>query len=85
MKKISTGLAAAALLALGACGGGADDAANNTADANLTATDDLTLPADENALGGDLNATDLNATDLNAADANLSADLNAAANTTNAQ
>ena len=52
MKKISTAVAASALLALGACGGGGgtETAANNAADA--TATENLTLPPDENAAAG---------------------------------
>lgn len=79
MNKISTGLAAATLLALGACGGGEDAAANNALTTELPA-EDLTLPADE---ANGLNATDLNATDLNAVDANASADLNASGNVTN--
>jgi hypothetical protein len=51
MKKISTAVAASALLALSACGGGGTEtAANNAADA--TATENLTLPPDENAAAG---------------------------------
>jgi hypothetical protein len=79
MKKISTSLAAGALLALSACGGGEDAAANNALTTEVPA-EDLTLPADNtllpadeaNGLGtADLNATDLNASDANASDANV--------------
>ena len=77
MKKLSMSLAATALLALTACGGGgSDDAANNALAAeapaeDLTLPDEnlTTLPADEtNGLGttNGLEGTDLNATDLNA-------------------
>jgi hypothetical protein len=84
MKKLSMSLAATALLALTACGGGSDDAANNALAAetpaeDLTLPEDnlTTLPADEtNGLG---TTNGLEATDLNAAD------LNASANVTNSQ
>ena len=73
MKLVSTALLAAGMMALSACGGGAEEnvAANNVAeDYNLT--EDL---GSENLLGNeaDANAVDLNAVDANAADANASA------------
>lgn len=76
MKRISTALVAASLLALGACGGGASTSteANNTSDElyNLTEED----------LGGNLldaNAIDANAVELPPADLNAVTE-----NTTNA-
>ena len=80
MKKISTALAATSLLALSACGGGEDAAANNALTTEVPA-EDLTLPADNTLLPAD-EANGLGA-DLNAADANASADLNASDNVTN--
>jgi hypothetical protein len=63
MNKLSTALAASALLALGACGGGGGEgAANNTA--VDTGSENLTLPPDENAAagaGGDTLGNQLNA------------------------
>lgn len=85
MKKVTTALAAAGLLALGACGGGGSDAgaANNTVeDVNvsadgLTATDSL----DSNTLGSDSNAFGVDSGNLaNVGDANLTAGDNASAN-----
>ena len=96
MTKLLTALGTASLLTLTACGGGGSGGeANNTA----VATDDVALPADENAalgdtLGDQANALDANTTDLNATtDANLTANTtdagnatgDAAGNTTNAQ
>jgi hypothetical protein len=81
MKKISTALAATCLLALGACGGGEDAAANNALTTEVPA-EDLTLPADNTLLPAD-EANGLGSTDLNAADANASADVNASDNVTN--
>ena len=86
MNKLATALGTASLLALAACGGGSEAETNN-----VTATDELTLPADENLAVGDTLADQANALDANATtDANLStdvdangADANAAANVTN--
>lgn len=88
MKRLATLFLGAAVVALGACGGGGTGAENNAA-----ATDVVTLPEDEGEIGGDTlgnelgapdagNATDLNAVDANlAGDANLAADANASLNT----
>lgn len=61
MNRFATALAATALLALGACGGGTQAAADNNVAA--AGTDNVTLPPDENSalgagetLGNQLNA-----------------------------
>ncbi len=93
MRKVSTALAAASLLALGACGGGGDTGSANGADETNVATDNLgavdPLGTDANALGTDTNAlgTDANALGgdanlANGADANLTDTGNAASNAT---
>ncbi len=74
MNKLATVLATASLFALGACGGSSEAEVNN-----VTATDDLALPADENLAVGDTLADQANALDTtNAIDANAGADANAA-------
>jgi len=77
MKKLSTLLVGASMLALSACGGGADEAntAYNSTDNLAVPADDLNLPADNEVVdaGGNVVATDLDAS------ANVGADLNAAA------
>lgn len=81
MKKIVTALGTASLLALSACGGGGSEGEAN----NAAATQDVTLPADENlALPADTNfGADANALETtNTTDANLGADANLTANTT---
>ncbi|MGQ0589286.1 MAG: hypothetical protein ACT4N8_07125 [Sphingosinicella sp.] len=68
MKLVSTAILAAGLVALSACGGGAETnvAANNTSDALYNV-----VPEDLNLLGNDVlldgTGTDLNAVDANAA------------------
>ena len=60
MKKVTTALAAAGLLALGACGGGSDtSAANNGVEEVNLFSDDLTATdgVDANAAGNDANAS----------------------------
>ena len=76
MKILSTALLAAGLVALSACGGGAENVAANNVSEEVynVAPDDLGA---DNGLGND--AADLNAVDANAADANA-ADANAAGN-----
>ena len=75
MNKLATVLGTASLLALAACGGGSEAETNN-----VTATDELTLPADENVAVGDTLADQANALDANlTTDANLAADTNVAA------
>ena len=66
MKRISTVLLAAGLVALSACGGGAETnvAANNSSDALYNV-----VPEDLNLLGNDVLLDDAG-TDLNAVDAN---------------
>lgn len=91
MNRILTALGTASLLALTACGGSAEPEANN-----VTVTDEVALPADENStlgadtLGDQANALDsTNSVDANATatDANLSGNAteanNAAENVTN--
>jgi hypothetical protein len=91
MTKLLTALGTASLLALTACGGGSEAETNNVA-----ATDDVTLPADENVVGADTPGDQANALDTTNAtsdanlslDANLSGDAvdaNASANVTNSQ
>ena len=79
MKKISTALAAAGLLALGACGG-SEQAAQNAGTENIVVeADDLTATDNLGAtegLGNSGNALDAGAG--NGTDANLTADVNAA-------
>ncbi len=86
MRKVSTALAAASLLALGACGGGGDTGSANGADETNVATDNLgavdPLGTDANALGTDANALGGDANLANAADANLTDTGNAASNAT---
>jgi hypothetical protein len=81
MKLLSTALLAAGLVALGACSGGDDDAANNvSADTLNVAPDDLgteNLLVDE-TFGNDLG---LDNTALNAATDNSAADGNTVGNT----
>lgn len=69
MKRISTAILAAGLVALGACGGGAETnvAANNSSDALYNV-----VPEDLNLLGNDVLLDDTG-TDLNAVDANAAA------------
>lgn len=84
MKKLSTALVAASMLALGACGGGGDAAANNSVEDVNVAADDLTLT--DNGVGADAVGNDLNAVGgdvgnaANAVDANVTDAGNAAAN-----
>lgn len=83
MKKIHAGVAAAALLALSACGSGENAEANNALTTTEVPADDLTLPPTDNTLvpADETNALDttngLETTDANATDAN------AAGNVTN--
>jgi hypothetical protein len=90
MNKLLIALGTSSLLALTACGGGSEAETNNAA-----ATEDLTLPADENVTGDTL-ADQANALDTTnaTADANLSVDtnltdnsvdVNASANVANSQ
>jgi predicted lipoprotein len=81
MKRISTALLAAGLMALGACGGGDDSAANNVAaDTYNVAPDDL---GNDVLLGNEL---DTNLGTGNEVDANLGAGNEADADaSTNAQ
>jgi Na+-transporting NADH:ubiquinone oxidoreductase subunit NqrF len=84
MKKILTALGTASLFALTACGGGGSEGEANNATA---ATQDVTLPADENlALPADANlGADANAlATTNTTDANLGADANLTGNATDA-
>jgi hypothetical protein len=88
MNKLYSGLAAAALLTLAACGSGDTGSANgvdevNVSTDNLTATDTLdanALGTDNNVLGADANLT--NGADLNVVDTGNTADANAAGNAT---
>ena len=82
MNRILTALGTASLLALTACGGSAETEANN-----VTATDEVALPADENAaLGTDTLADQANALDTtNAVDANATVDTNTSGNVTEAE
>ena len=81
MNRLLTALGAASLLALSACGGGGSEAEVN----NTAATDELSLPADENAALGDTLGDQANALDANlTTDSNLTTDANLAANTTDA-
>lgn len=77
MNRILTALGTASLFALTACGGGAETEANN-----VTVTDEVALPADENAaLGTDTLADQANALDTtNAVDANATVDTNLSGN-----
>ena len=81
MNKVLTAFGAASLLALGACGeGGSEVEVNNSA-----ATDELSLPADENVVVGDTLADQANALDANmTTDSNLTTDANLTANTADA-
>ena len=82
MRKFSTALAAAGLLALAGCGGGSESgAANNTAEDVNVSADGLgaTDTLDANALGNDVNALDAGNVG-NGADANLTDTGNAAGN-----
>lgn len=85
MKSVSTALLGAGLLLLGACGGGADEAAtgNNSTD-TLTLEDETLAPVDnalDTAIDANL-ATDANAVgaDVNTVDANVAVDANASVN-----
>ena len=70
MTKLLTALGTASLLALTACGGGSEAETNNVA-----ATEDLSIPADENLATGDTLADQANALDTTT-DANVSVDAN---------
>jgi RNA 3'-terminal phosphate cyclase len=81
MSKVLTAFGAASLLALTACGGGGSEAEVN----NTAATDELTLPADENVAIGDTLGDQANALDANlTTDSNLTTDANLTVNTTDA-
>lgn len=79
MKIIKSFAIAASFAMLAACGGGAENNTAETTDANMTATDNLTIDANNvtvlNEGGMDMNATtDMNITDMNATgttDANM--------------
>jgi predicted lipoprotein len=72
MKLVSTALLAAGMMALSACGGGAENVAANNVVEDYNLTEDL---GNESLLGNevDANAVDANAVDANAVDANASA------------
>lgn len=86
MKTIYTGIAAAALLALGACGSADNAEANNGLTATEVPADDLTLPPVDNTLvPADENNALGTTNDISAIDANLAVDADASGNVTNTQ
>ena len=69
MKIIKSFAIAAGLAALAACGGGAEENTAANTDANMMATDNLTIDANNVTVvneGMDMNATDMNMMDMNA-------------------